>query len=154
MSDECPQCHAPGGHTATDLFGSRRLLDGIDLPRQVLAAAQRILDLTDVNPELLAGNAMSPIDRRLRLAIWLEDGLYEILTMKRGSIVQAFTRWSLDPNKAAGMESIGRARRWLVLHYVIDVSEAARADAQRQYESYTRRFRAMNDKAEGENDAD
>jgi hypothetical protein len=49
-----------------------------------------------------------------------------------------------------GMESISRARRWLVSHSVIAVSEAARADAQRQYESYTRRFRAMNDEAEGE----
>jgi hypothetical protein len=150
MSDECPKCHAPGGHTATDFFGSRRLLDGIDLPRQVLAAAQRILDLTDVNPEMLAGDTMSPIDRRLRLDIWLEDGLYEILTMKRGSIVQAFTRWSLDPNKGLGMESIGRARRWLVEHSVIAVSDAARADAARQYGSYTKRFRAMNDEAEGE----
>jgi hypothetical protein len=129
-------------------------VDGIDLPRQVLAAAQRILDLSDVNPEILAGDTMSPIDRRLRLDIWLEDGLYEILTMKRGSIIQAFTRWSLDPNKGAGMESISRARRWLVEHSVIYVSDAARADARRQNEGYTKRFRALSDDAEGSNDAD
>ena len=111
----------------TDLFGDRdvRIPDNPSLEWM----ARLILRLTDAEKTLLDGNRMGDVDRQIRMAVWMEKGLADILTPDQ---VKAFTEWALDSKRCVDPELIRRARAWLIQHDYIRVSGAAMKSATQQ----------------------
>ena len=112
--------------TMTNLFGEQRiqiagnpLLEGL---------CNHILQLVDKDPELLTGDQVGIIDRKLTLAMWMEEGLCRILT---GDQMEAFMEWAMDPKKCPDPEAISRARRYLAERDMIRLPQKAIQDAER-----------------------
>lgn len=110
-----------------DLFGDPRVTipDNPTLER----AANIVMRLVQKNPSLLDGNRVGDIDRKLRVAAWMEQGLNEILNPDQ---VESFEKWAADPKKCVDTELLRRARQWLVQQDHIRLSATALKDAERQ----------------------
>ncbi len=97
--------------------------------------ANRIVALTKQFPNLLAGNTMQEIDRKLLLAIWHESGLKDYL----GSW-DSFSEW-VKSDKFVDQDTVTRARRFLLQHDKIRVSAMAVRDAEQKRQRTERSLR-------------
>jgi len=116
-----------------DLFGE----DRVDIPGNTTLAtmANIIVGLTKMDPTLLDGSSINEIDKKLRLAVWKEQGLVKVL----GDRMEAFEEWFnnapfIDP------EIIRRTRQYLVQHDFIRLSAEAVRDAERKRGQVTSAF--------------
>lgn len=120
----------------TNMFGDR----DIHIPgnSSLESTARLILRLVDGDRSLLDGNRVGDIDRKLRLAVWMDQGLRHILKPEQ---IEEFSDWMLDSKKSIDQELIRRARQYLVQHDYIRLSGAALKDAEQQRARLTQSFR-------------
>ncbi len=76
-------------------------------------AAIMLLKLVEGDPSLLNGEKVGEIDRKLRFALYMDQGLRDILTPDQVGAVEEFL---MDSKRCIDPEVINRARRWLVEH--------------------------------------
>jgi len=108
-----------------DLFGEQRV--EIKGNPKLELTANHILKLVKEDPDLLNGDKMKEIDRKLRQAVWRDNGLTAVL----GDKLEAFEEWASDSNRCIDPEIIQRARRHLIQHDLIRVSAEAVRDAEK-----------------------
>ena len=120
----------------TDLFGETRvhIPDNPTLERE----ANHILELVAREPELLNGNKVGEIDRKLLLAVWKDNGVREIVQRADWNL---FETWAMTAKLCVDPEIVSRARRWLAEHDHIRLPQQAVADAERQRQRIGRSLR-------------
>ncbi len=91
-------------------------------------AAIKLLKLVEGDPSLLSGVKVGEIDRKIRFAFWMENGLKDILAPDQVGAVEAFV---MDPKRCIDPEVINRARRWLTEHDRIRLPSKAVQAAER-----------------------
>lgn len=118
-----------------DLFGDR----DIRIPNNpsLESTARLLLRLIDKNAELLDGDKMGDIDRKLRLAVWMDQGLAHILNPEQ---LGQFQEWAMDPKRCVDPELIRRARQFLLQHDYIRLSATALKDAEQQRSRLSQSF--------------
>ena len=120
----------------TDLFSQTRIIiQGNPLLEGI---ANHILELVQRNPELLKGDKVGVIDRKLLLAIWFDEGLNQILNSEQW---EAFKAWAMNPKTCPDPEAISRARRYLAERDYIRLPKQAIEDAERQRQRISRSVR-------------
>ena len=94
--------------TMTDLFDEQRiqiagnpLLEGL---------CNHILQLVEKDPELLTGDQVGVINRKLTLALWKDEGLMGVLDSDN---MERFEVWFRNIKSSPGVEAIERAVRYL-----------------------------------------
>lgn len=109
----------------SDMFGEPR----IQIPGNPLleGLCNHLLRLIERDPELLTGDKVGIIDRKLVLAVWMEEGLNQILT---GEQMEAFMEWAMDPKKCPDPEAISRARRYIVERDIVRLPKKAIENAE------------------------
>lgn len=112
--------------TMTNLFNEQvikipgnPLLEGI---------ANHILKLVNENPEILEGDKVGEIDRKLTLAIWYDEGLGNFIPEDKR---ENFNTWFSDLKNCPDEEAISRARRYLAERDLIRLSQRAILEAER-----------------------
>ncbi len=96
----------------SDLFyePQRIIIEGNPLLQRV---ANEVLDLVEHKPELLDGDNLSVIDRRLTISLWLNasSGLRDLIPdVEQRARVTAFLA---DPKQCVSFDVVSRARRLL-----------------------------------------
>ena len=110
----------------TDLFGELRIsISGNPLLEGI---ANHILELVGRNPELLDGDKVGQINRKVTLAIYFDSGLLPVL--QTGS-KENFTEWFMNRKNVPAEEEIARALRYLIQHDYCRISSVAIQDAER-----------------------
>jgi hypothetical protein len=116
-----------------DLFGERRikiegnlLLEGI---------ANHILDLYSKDPELLNGDSVGEINRKVTLAIYFDNGLLQVL---QSGAKEQFIEWFMNKKLAHTEEEIARALRYLVQNDYLRLPSKALIDAERHRQRIAR----------------
>ena len=119
-----------------NLFGEQQ----VDMPDNpnLAKAANLILKAVRNSPEILDGNTIGNIDRKLRVAIWLTQGLADILSDEQ---IERFRLWAQDSSRCIDPELIRRARQYLVQHDHIRLSAEALRDGERQRSRLSGAFR-------------
>tara|TARA_Y100000310_G_scaffold220939_2_gene222511 strand:- start:344 stop:757 length:414 start_codon:yes stop_codon:yes gene_type:complete len=133
MMHQEDQCEQPV--RLIDLFGNNR----VRIPGNptLEAAATLVLEVVQDQPELLDGDKVGDIDRALQCAIWLKQGLQQIL----GPVnVEAFQAWFQDSRAAVNTELVRRARQHLAQHDYIRISAKAVLAAEAQRKRLTKTF--------------
>ncbi len=87
-----------------------------------------LLDLTKRFPNLLDGKTVGEIDRKIMLAIWMENGVTKIV---RNGSVEDFIAWAKKPKLCISEELVSRARRYLLEHDMIRINASAIQEAER-----------------------
>ena len=112
-----------------DLFGNKR----IDIPDNptLQHCCEHLLDLIDRDKELLNGDSISDIDRKLWLALSFDNGLTPIL---QSGDTAKFKEWVMNHKLCVDFEVVSRARRYLSEHDFIRLSHdvITKAEQQRQ----------------------
>ncbi len=92
-----------------DLFGEpqRIHIEGNPL---LEGLANHILALKERDETLLDGDSVGAIDRKLTLAIWVDEGLNQFIPEDKR---EAFAKWFSEPKHCPDEEAISRARRYL-----------------------------------------
>ncbi len=118
----------------SDLFGEAPRVS-ITNNQMLAQLANHILDIVRLHPEVLDGNNVGLIDRKLMVYVWLDDGLRSLIpdVDQRAEI----TKW-LCSKACVDPDAIGRARRYLVERDLIRVSAAAVKNAENHRERIAR----------------
>lgn len=98
--------------TVKDLFGEEiEVQINIDGNPLLASICRQILEITRKRPDLLEGDTVGEIDRKLMIMIWLDNGLRSLLP----DIEQrkAITDWMQNTKQCIDPEAISRARRYL-----------------------------------------
>jgi hypothetical protein len=119
-----------------NFFGDRRV--EIEGNPTLESAANVILRVVDQDPALLEGDKVGIIDRNIRLAVWFEQGLSEILTSLEQK--REFIEWANNPKRCVDSELLRRARQHLVKEDKIRLSAAAIKQAERENQRLGRAF--------------
>ena len=122
-----------------NLFGEDALMiqDNPTLQR----VAMRILELSKHYPEMFDGQTIGEVDRNIRQIVWLESGLYSVLTLDSfNDRLKAFEKWHADNTQCVDTELLSRARRYLVEHDYIRLSASAIRSGERHKQRLTRAF--------------
>ena len=103
-----------------DLFGSHVEIKDNPLLERI---CNEILRLVNNKPELLDGDDLSKIDRRLAISLWLDSGLRNIISdvELRGQV----TGFLADTKRCTSFDVVSRARRLLVSQDKIRLSQSA-----------------------------
>ena len=118
---------------ATNLFGEQRIrIEGNPLLQDL---CNHILDLVKRQPNLLDGNKVGDIDRKLTLAIWMEEGLWQFIPEDKRAV---FELWFMNAKHCPDDESISRARRYLAEKDYIRLPQQAVQDAERHRQRIAR----------------
>ncbi len=119
--------------TMTDLFGEQRiqitgnpLLEGL---------CNHILQLVEKDPELLNGEQVGIINRKLTLALWKDEGLRNVLDSEN---MERFEGWFMNIKSCPGVEAIERAVRYLSSNDFIRLPKKAIEDAERHRQRISR----------------
>jgi len=112
------------------LFGEQHIK--IEGNPKLEGIANNILDMVQHNPELLKGDTVGDIDKKLTLAIWWSEGLHQFVSEDNQ---QLFTRWFL---KAIDEEAVSRARRFLAERDFIRLPQSAIQTAERHRQRISR----------------
>ena len=117
--------------TQTDLFGEAVEQNGISIPgNKVLEdSANLVMHLLRYNPNLLDGDNVAKIDRRIFVEAMLESGLRQILIPEQ---VELFTNFVVNLKGYQERDALGRARRWLLENDKIRISKGAILNAESQ----------------------
>jgi hypothetical protein len=120
-----------------DLFGEKR----ISIPDNptLEKVATMILNLSDHYPEMFDGNTIGEVDRKIREVVWLENGLYKILT-DDGDRVKAFEKWNASPQQCVDPDLLTRARRELVSKGIVRLKASAVKQGDREMHRLSRSF--------------
>ncbi len=120
----------------TDLFGDT----DVKIPNNptLESAAKHLLRLIKEDIKLIDGDRVGEVDRKLRMAVWMDQGLAQILHPEQ---VEAFKEWACDPKRCIDPELVRRARQHLVQHDYIRLSGAAMKDAEQQRARLAQSFR-------------
>lgn len=95
----------------TDFWGEKRIhISGNPLLEGI---ANHILELVNRDPELLNGERVGDINRKVTLAIYFDNGLLPVL---RSGSREQFTEWFMNKKLVHTEEEIARALRYLVEH--------------------------------------
>lgn len=117
-----------------DLFGEspRIHIEGNPLLAQI---ANHILEIARRHPEVLDGDNVGEIDRKLMIYVWLDDGLRNLIPNddQRATI----TLW-LRSKACVDPDAIGRARRYLVERDLMRISQTAVKNAEQHRERIAR----------------
>lgn len=108
-----------------DLFGDPRVQIPGNKPLEI--AANLILDAVENEPHLTDGDRTGIVDRQIMAAVWLNQGLAQVL----GDKAEAFRGWFCDPSLCAPTENLRRARQYLVEQDMIRLSRKAIQDGER-----------------------
>jgi hypothetical protein len=120
-----------------DLFGEQRIR--IDGNPKLEGIANHILNLYKINPNLLDGETIGEINRRVHLEILLDNGLATII--QRGSL-ESFKEWYLDKKSNPDTEEeCARALRFLVSKDMVRLPSKAIQEAERQRQRIARSVR-------------
>jgi hypothetical protein len=105
------------------LFGERT----VSIPDNPTLAVQcnHLLRLTDKDKSLLDGESMGMIDRKLMVAVYEDNGLKAAASLG----YEALEEFLMDSKRAPSPDTISRARRWLLEHDYLRVSQKALKDA-------------------------
>ena len=94
---------------SVDLFGERRIqitgnpkLEGI---------CNHILDATARHPDLLNGDTVGDINRKVTHALWCDNGLLEVIASGNNDL---FKQWYFDKKRCYLEEEVARGMRELV----------------------------------------
>jgi hypothetical protein len=124
-----------------DLFGEKR----ISIPDNptLEKVATMILNLSDHYPEMFDGNTIGEVDRKIREIVWLENGLYTILTSdeKGADKVRAWEKWNANPQQCVDSETLTRARRHLVEKGLVRLKASAIKQGERERSRLSKSFR-------------
>ena len=109
-----------------NLFGEQQ----VDIPDNpnLQRAANIVLRIVDLDPDVLKGDTIGEIDRKLLTAIWLENGLSDILTNEQ---IDQFVEWMLDSSRCLNTELVRRARQYLSQHDYIRLPAKAIRDSEK-----------------------
>ena len=120
-----------------DLFGEKR----VSIPDNptLEKVATMILNLSDHYPEMFDGNTIGEVDRKIREVVWLENGLYKILT-DDGDRVKAFEKWNASPQQCVDPDLLTRARRELVSKGIVRLKASAVKQGDREMHRLSRSF--------------
>lgn len=95
-----------------DLFGEQVYSIQIEGNPLLAGVCRHILDLVSRKPELLDGETVGEIERKLFISIWLDNGLRDLIPNTDQRL--AVTKWMQDPRKCIDPDVVSRARRYLV----------------------------------------
>ena len=111
----------------TDLFGET----DVKIPNNptLESMARQLLRLIKEDINLIYGDRVGDVDRKLRLAVWMDQGLAQILKPEQ---LKEFEEWALDPKRCIDPELVRRARQHLVQHDYMRLSGTAIKDAEQQ----------------------
>ena len=105
---------------SVDLFGERRIqiagnpkLEGI---------CNHILDATARHPDLLNGDTVGDINRKVTHALWCDNGLLEVIASGNNDL---FKQWYFDKKRCYLEEEVARGVRWLSEHDEIRLPKLA-----------------------------
>jgi hypothetical protein len=109
----------------------------VRIPSNELLAriCNHILELVKRNPDLLDGDKVGEIDRKLMLEIWQEEGLNRILNPEQW---EKFSEWAMNPKTCPDPEAISRARRYLLEKDMIRISSTAIKQAEQHRQRIAR----------------
>ena len=114
----------------TDLFSQPHIIISGNPLLQNLS--NHILELIQYNSDLLKGDKVGEINRKVTLAIYLDSGLRQAI----GSL-ESFSDWFLN-SKLPTEEEIARALRYLVQHDFVRLSSKAIQNAELYRQRITR----------------
>ena len=89
--------------------------------------ANRILELVARDPNLLEGDKVGVIDRKITLALWYDEGLAQYIPEDKR---EAFATWFSDLRNCPDEEAISRARRYLAERDLIRLPQKAILNAE------------------------
>jgi len=101
--------------------------------------ANRILELVQQNPDLLEGDKVGEIDRKITLALWYSEGLGRFIPEDKR---EAFAGWFSDLRNCPDEEAISRARRYLAERDLIRLPQKAILNAETQRRNIARSVRS------------
>jgi hypothetical protein len=123
-----------------DLFGDRRISipDNPALQR----VAEMILNLLPNYPEMIEGDTIGEVDRKIREIVWLENGLYKILTSDDSGEdrVKEWEKWNSNPQQCVDAETLRRARQKLVADGIIKLKKSAILQGERERARISKSF--------------
>ncbi len=102
-----------------------KLLEGV---------ANHILELVKRYPNLIEGKTVGEIDRKLKIAFWLET----IKPVIHSGSIDRFIEWAKNPKQCIDTETIGRARRFLLERDLIRLPSSVILDAERHRQRIAR----------------
>jgi len=124
----------------TDLFGDKR----ISIPDNpaLQKVAEMILNLLPHYPEIIDGDTIGEVDRKIREVVWLENGLYNILTSDENGVdrVKAWEKWNASPHQCIDTETLTRARRELMSRGLIRLKSSAVKQGERERARLSKSF--------------
>lgn len=97
--------------------------------------ANRILELVARAPNLLEGDKVGIIDRKITLALWYDEGLGQYIPEDKR---EAFAGWFSDLRNCPDEEAISRARRYLAERDLIRLPQKAILNAEKQRQNISR----------------
>jgi len=97
--------------------------------------ANRILELVQQNHDLLEGDKVGEIDRKITLALWYSEGLGRFIPEDKR---EAFAEWFSDLRNCPDEEAISRARRYLAERDLIRLPQKAILNAETQRQRISR----------------
>lgn len=97
--------------------------------------ANRILELVARDPNLLEGDKVGIIDRKITLALWYDEGLGQYIPEDKR---EAFADWFSDLRNCPDEEAISRARRYLAERDLIRLPQKAILNAEKQRQNISR----------------
>ncbi len=112
----------------SDLFDEPHII--IEKNPLLERVANDVLDLVQHRPELLSGDNIGVIDRRISVCLWLDSGLRQILSDVE--LRKQVTTFLADPQKCVSFDVVSRARRLLVAEDKIRLSKSAIENGIRQ----------------------
>jgi hypothetical protein len=102
-----------------------KLLEGI---------ANHILDLVKHYPNLIEGKTVGEIDRKLKIAFWLES----VKPVIQSGSIERFIEWAKNSKLCVDNETISRARRFLVERDLIRLPSSVILEAERHRQRIAR----------------
>ncbi len=98
--------------------------------------SNHILGLTKRHPNILDGDTIGEINRKVMLAVWLDNGLERQLPDK--DTLKALLEWLKNTKVAIGEENTSRAVRFLASKDLIRLPSKAVQDAERHRQRIAR----------------